>query len=79
MPHAPVAVPILWLDGKDSEDEADEDDAVPDPNDGGSERETAERSFLERKKRLGLRLRLSCLGLTFMSFMTENEKKPNEK
>lgn len=71
-----MAGPILWLlDGKESEDEAEEDDAVPDPNDGGSERETAERFFLDPKKRLGL----SCLGLTFMSFMTENEKKPNEK
>lgn len=70
IPPASAPVPGLWRESEDEDDE-DDDDAVPDPNDGGSEerRDTADRSFLDRKSCFGLRL----LELILMSFMTEIE------
>lgn len=55
------AVTALWVEPSEDEDED------PDPNDDGSDLETAECSFLERKRRLGLSLRF--LGLMLMSFI----------
>lgn len=59
-PAGPVA--FLWVEPSDDEEEED-----PDPNDGGSDLETVELSFLERKRRLGLSLRF--LGLMLASFI----------
>lgn len=52
----------LWLCVEPSEEEE-----VPELKDEGSDLETTERSFLERKRRLGLSLRF--LGLILMSFI----------
>lgn len=51
----------------------DEDEDAPDPNDGGSDLDSEERSFLDRNSRFGLRL----LGL-ITSFM-EGIEDPDEE
>lgn len=56
--------------------ESSEED--PDPNEGGSERETKDRSFL-RKKRLGLSLRFLGLMLLMSFIVFGDEKRSREE
>jgi hypothetical protein len=52
----------------------DEDEDAPDPNDGGSDFDSEDRSFLDRNSLFGLRF----LGL-IMSFMAEIEDPDEEE
>lgn len=62
-PGAPIPELGLWMEDEASEEEDE-------PNDGGSDLETSDRS-LDRKRRLGLNFRY--LGFILTSFMVGEE------